>query len=292
MLTSCAGDARRLAKTAVLEGFETVIAAGGDGTVNEVLNGLGDAPQGFQRARLAVLPLGTVNVFARELSIPAKLDRSWDIIMRGKEIRIDLPRVEFCPLSPTPRLADSPAPPFTSPPSSIAAPLDHLIPSEFRHFAQLAGAGLDGRAIELVNWPLKKKIGALAYVLAGVQALAGPAARITARTEGKSVQGGLVLVGNGCLYGGPFRLFPQADLSDGLLEVCVFPRVNWLTLARCGPGLLLRRRISSSVTSVFRAERFTLESAPPAPLEVDGELIGRLPATFSVAKHGLRVIAP
>src|SRR5258707_446319 len=62
-LTTAAGDARRLAAEAVTEGFDTVVAAGGDGTVNEVLNGLGDAPNGFESARLAVLPLGTVNVF-------------------------------------------------------------------------------------------------------------------------------------------------------------------------------------------------------------------------------------
>src|SRR5712691_3191908 len=69
-LTTAAGDARRLAAEAVAEGFEIVVAAGGDGTLNEVLNGIGDAPGGFEKARLGVLPLGTVNVFARELALP------------------------------------------------------------------------------------------------------------------------------------------------------------------------------------------------------------------------------
>ena len=72
-LTRSAGDARTLAKEAVSAGFETIIAAGGDGTLNEVLNGIGDAPGGFEQVRLGVLPLGTVNVFARELRIPLKL---------------------------------------------------------------------------------------------------------------------------------------------------------------------------------------------------------------------------
>jgi hypothetical protein len=65
--TAAPGDARRLAAEAVDDGFDLIVAAGGDGTVNEVLNGIGDAPDGFARARLGVLPLGTVNVFAREL---------------------------------------------------------------------------------------------------------------------------------------------------------------------------------------------------------------------------------
>ena len=69
-LTRCAGDARALAAEAVREGFEIIVAAGGDGTLNEVLNGIGDVPNGFDQTRLAVLPLGTVNVFARELRIP------------------------------------------------------------------------------------------------------------------------------------------------------------------------------------------------------------------------------
>ena len=128
-LTTAAGDARRLAAEAVAEGFEVIVAAGGDGTLNEVLNGLGDAPDGFERARLGVLPLGTVNVFARELAIPTRLELAWQAIGQGREMRIDLPRVEY-------QVQGKP---------------------QRRYFAQLAGAGLDARAIELVQWELKKR---------------------------------------------------------------------------------------------------------------------------------------
>ena len=72
--TSAPGDARRFAATAIAEGFDLIVAAGGDGTVNEVLNGFADAPEGFARARLGGLPRGTVNVFAREFRIPARLE--------------------------------------------------------------------------------------------------------------------------------------------------------------------------------------------------------------------------
>src|SRR5206468_6950812 len=203
---------RRLAAEAVREGFEVVVAAGGDGTLNEVLNGMADAPDGFERTRLGVLPLGTVNVFARELALPAELSRAWEIIGQGKETRIDLPCVSY-----------------------------QAAGSERRHyFAQLAGAGLDARAIELVKWQVKKAVGPLAYVLAGLHAVMSAPSKITA-TAGAgrspvpvpgcthSLVGELVMIGNGRLYGGQFKLFPQADLRDGLLEVCVFPRANWLT---------------------------------------------------------------
>src|SRR5206468_9272553 len=69
----------------VNEGFETIVAGGGDGTINEVLNGIGDAPGGFDKSRLGVLPLGTVNVFAREMAIPPELEKAWPIILRSEE---------------------------------------------------------------------------------------------------------------------------------------------------------------------------------------------------------------
>ncbi|MGN6555509.1 MAG: diacylglycerol/lipid kinase family protein [Verrucomicrobiota bacterium] len=262
--TSGVGDARKLAAAAVAEGFETIVAAGGDGTLNEVLNGLGDAPDGFRRARLGVLPLGTVNVFARELQIPTKLELAWKAIGRGKETIIDLPAVEFEENGVQAR----------------------------RYFAQLAGAGLDARAIELVHWPLKKKIGPLAYVIAGLSALLQPQSRITVSDGSLSTTGELVLIGNGRLYGGQFALFPGADLRDGQLEVCVFPRVNWRTLARCGPGLLVKGILPPGITENFQTPAFTLTCPTPAALELDGELVGHLPARFSIQRSALRVIVP
>lgn len=263
-LTTAPGDARRLAAGAVHEGFDIVTAAGGDGTVHEVLNGLADAPDGLNRARLAVLPLGTVNVFARELGIPAALERAWDVVRRGHEARVDLPWADF----------------------------QHNGSPQRRCFAQLGGAGLDARAIELVDWPLKKKIGPLAYVAAGLRALAENPSCITAAGGEASATGGLVLIGNGRLYGGSFRIFPRADLRDGLLDVRVFPRVSWLTLAHCGPQLLLRGTLPASAARSFHAATLTLTSPSRAPFELDGELVGQLPATFSVQREGLRVIVP
>ena len=74
--------------------------------------------------------------------------------------------------------------------------------------------------------------------------------------------------------------------------MCVFPSANWLTLARCGPGLLLSGTVPPGVTETFQTESLTLSSPSPTPLQVDGELIGQLPATFSVEPSRLRVIVP
>ncbi|MFO1514203.1 MAG: diacylglycerol kinase family protein [Verrucomicrobiota bacterium] len=263
-LTSAPGDARRLAAAAVQEGFDTVIAAGGDGTLNEVLNGIGDVADGFTRARIGVLPLGTVNVFARELGIPTRPEAAWAVLRQGKEKVIDLPCLE-----------------------TGEAENHHRL-----YFAQLAGAGLDSRAIQLVSWSLKKKIGPLAYVMAGLRALCENHPPLTVSDGLQSHAGQLVLVGNGRLYGGNFRVFPQADLMDGLLDVCVFPRVNWLGLFRCGAKLLLTGSLPENAVVRLRARSFTLIGNSSICAEVDGELAGPLPAKFTVQPRALRVLVP
>ena len=263
-LTAAPGDARRFAALAVQDGFETVIAAGGDGTLNEVLNGIGDAPEGFSRVRLGILPLGTINVFARELKIPTKPEAAWQIVRRGKETRIDLPRIEF-----------------------NAAGKQHFV-----YFAQLAGAGLDARAIQLVSWPMKKKIGPLAYIVAGLRALNEDHAVLSVSDGVSQFSGQLVLAGNGRLYGGNFHVFPQAALTDGLIEVCVFPRVSWLVLIRCGIRLLLTGKLPESAVVRLRAKSFELTGPSSVWTEVDGELAGPLPARFAVLPAILRVLVP
>jgi len=258
------GDARRLATEAVADGFELIVAAGGDGTVNEVLNGIGDAADGFARARLGVLPLGTVNVFAREIGLPLRIERAWETLQRGRETRLDLSRVEF----------------------SVDGARQQ------QYFVQLAGAGLDARAIELLSWPLKKKFGPLAYVIAGLKALRGRLPKIILRVEGLTAAGELVLIGNGRFYGGPFEIFPGADARDGLLDVCVLPRADWLSLLRCAPGLLMRGKLPVNAVQRFRAPGFELTGDGSASFELDGEWAGNLPATFCVAREQLRVVVP
>ncbi len=262
--TVAAGDGRRLAAEAVREGFEIIVAAGGDGTVNEVLNGLGDAPDGLARARLGVLPLGTVNVFAREYGLPLGLPQAWTVIRRGNERRIDLPAAEFTTGGKTER----------------------------RYFGQMAGAGLDARAIDLVDWRLKKSIGQLAYIVAGIKAMRGPHPQIQFTGGGKSAVGQLVLVGNGRFYGGRLSVFHSAHPTDGLLDVCVFPRVHWFTVLRYGLRLLTHRAPRPSDMQYFQTRQLTLSSALPARFELEGDAVGALPVTFSLSPQALRIAVP
>jgi YegS/Rv2252/BmrU family lipid kinase len=263
--TAAPGDARRLAAEAIGDGFDTIAAAGGDGTMNEVLNGIGDA-NGFANTRLGVLPLGTMNVFARELKIPLRIKSAWEVLQRRHEIKLDLPLVEFT---------------------------QNGKPAK-QYFIQLAGAGLDARAIELVDWSQKKKNGPLAYLIAGVKALRERKPMIKAGENGspdKAFQGELVMIGNGKFYGGPFDIFPGADLNDGLLDVCIVTRADFKTVIGLVPNFLLRQRLSEKAVKRFRAASFELSGEAGAAFQLDGEGIGHLPAKFSIAPDKLRVVA-
>ena len=101
-----------------------------------------------------------------------------------------------------------------------------------------------------------------------------------------------VLIGNGRLYGGSFAVFPEAKLSDGLLDVCVFPRVTWGTVLSCGWGLVTGRLHESGGARHFQAESFSLTAPTRTALELDGELVGELPARFTVQRQLLRAIVP
>lgn len=263
-MTTHAGAARELACAAVNEGFDTIVAAGGDGTLNEVVNGMGDAPDGYARARFAVVPLGTVNVFALELGIPFKLRDAWQIILNGKERLIDLPEAEF-------HIKEKPV---------------------RRKFLQLAGAGWDARAVELVSWELKKRIGRFAYVWAGLGALKPRESKVHLQTNGSAHRGDFVLIGNGRFYAGKYPFLHRAELADGLLDVTVFPEFNWKTMPACMTNFIFGRYFRPGAQPYCQWPTLSLTSDQVTPLQLDGELVGHLPAKISLLPKTLRVIAP
>jgi diacylglycerol kinase (ATP) len=261
--TGAQGQARLLAAQAVREGFATVIAAGGDGTANEVVNGIADVPSGLASVRLGIVPLGTVNVFARELGLPRDWAGAARTLAAGREMAVDLGCAEL--------MSDG--------------------RSTCRHFLQLAGAGLDARAVQLVSWELKKKTGPLAYLAAGCKALLEDQPLIT--VEGADQKDGeLVLLGNGRYYGGSFEVFPQASLRDGLLDVCVLPKVNAWSGLRALLGMATGRVLRFLSSRHFRSSAMTLRSSSRVGLQLDGEYAGELPVKFSVLPRALRVIVP
>jgi len=273
--TERTGDAQRLAAWAVSEGHEMIVAAGGDGTINEVVNGIGTSG-----VPLAILPGGTVNVLALELGIPFRLDAAWKIIEQGSWRAIDLGRVEANGTS--------------------------------RYFAQLAGVGLDAVSVRNTNWKMKKRFGPLSYVWAGLKTIGSHDAvvEVESRTgipacaagekpnelasNGRttSTRGGLVLIGNGRFYGGRFAVFPDARMDDGLLDVCIFHKGGYLNVLRYLQGVWRGVHTGFDDVTYFQTNGFVCRSPVPVPFEVEGEVAGDVPATFSVLPRALRVIAP
>lgn len=262
--TTGPGAARLLARTAVAEGFETIVAAGGDGTVNEVINGLADAPEGLQRTRLGILPLGTINVFAREAGIPLNLVQSWALTESGREREIDLPCAEF-------RREGA---------------------LECRYFLQLAGAGFDARVIERTSWPLKKRIGGAAYVAAAAQVMSERKPQITLSDGVIQCTGEAVIVGNGRNYGGDFPLLYRAEYADGWLDARVWEQINWTNLPVHLWNWLTGRLYRPGPVAYLRGPELLLTSEGRAPFQVDGELAGELPARIYVRPKALRVLLP
>ena len=253
--TSQAGEAERLARNAVAEGYQRIVAAGGDGTINEIVNGIAG-----HNVSLGLLPLGTMNVFAAELGLPVgDLADCWKIIERNKTHRVDLPRANR------------------------------------KHFVQLAGVGLDAQAVKETSRAFKRSFGPLSYLISAVQIASRtpPVLRIESE-DAATGEGSFVLVGNGRLYGGRFPFFKQAVMDDGLLDVIVFKRLGYVDIIRYLQDVVFTPQISSPEVDYFQTKhlRVTSEESVPVPVEIDGELVGNCPVEFKIRAGGLRVLTP
>ncbi|CAN5237212.1 diacylglycerol kinase family lipid kinase [soil metagenome] len=251
--TTRCGDAESLARTAAQQGFDCVVAAGGDGTVNEVVNGLAGTS-----AALGLLPLGTMNVFATELGLPAgNLGECWRIIQEGHTRAVDLPSANG------------------------------------KHFVQLAGVGLDAQVVKETSRAFKKTLGPLSYLVSAAQITTRqpPCLQIES-PDAVTEEGSFVLVGNGRFYGGPFPFFKQAVIDDGRLDVLVFKGLSYLQMMRYLQDVLFNSHITSPDVEYFQTTSLRVVSEGAVPVEVDGELIGNCPVEFAIRKHGLRVVVP
>lgn len=263
-LTKGPGDATAIAEDLASAGHELVVSAGGDGTMNEVLQGLCRANSrlqpGQRHTALGVLPLGTMNVFSVELKLPGKdLVECWRRITNGKRSEVDLWMAN-----------------------------EH-------YFVQLGGVGLDAQIVQETSWEAKKKFGPLSYVMSAVNVLLRPPPTLSVQIEGRSpLLGTVVLIGNGKHYGGPFPLFRDASNTDGKLDLIIFRGLGGMEFLQLLRGMMLDGYQACEYLDYVQAEQFTVASdASDAPVELDGELASNLsgPVTFRRAPFQLGVVA-
>jgi diacylglycerol kinase (ATP) len=253
LTTTGAGQTAELAGRLAQEGYSTIVAAGGDGTINEVVNGIAG-----RDVTLGILPIGTMNVLAWELGLPiSQLEQCWEIIQQGAIRSIDL------------AMAND------------------------QYFVQLAGIGLDALAVRGTDLNFRKTIGPISYLFAAAQIIGRTAPRLEICFDERETMGGcFVLVGNGRFYGGPFSFFPNAKNDDGLLDVLVFKHQGYLDIIRYLQGILVGSHADFADIEYRQIRSLRVISDRRIPVEIDGEVTFHTPVRFCIGPHRLRVLVP
>ncbi len=265
-LTTYPREAEELAREAVAQGYQKIVAAGGDGLINEVMNGLiSSSVSGTPLPSLGILPLGTMNVFATELKLPLdSLEGAWEVILENRFRHVDL------------------------------ACVTHLKTQQQRFFVQLAGIGLDAEVLEETSNESKMAFGPVSYFFSFLKLLFKKQPMFLLHCEEAIEQkGSSLLLGNGKFYGGAFPFFPEAALDDGYLHALLFKYHHFWELLWNLPALLIGRSKSLRTVQYFKAKEFTItpqDSRFKIPFELDGEMIAHIPIKITIEKKRLAVL--
>src|SRR5215208_4138485 len=239
---------------AALAGDRMVVVAGGDGTINEVINGLGEG------ATLGILPLGTANVLARELGLPLDVERACEHILRGKRKRIDL---------------------------GVATDREGVE----REFACMAGIGFDAKVVRAVTPRMKRYLRGLAFPLAAFKVLFTQELSPVEVISGDEAHvARFVIVANAHHYGGDYRVSGPDLLTSGELEAVLVGRASLLLRPDIFGRIMARRPLNLSMESFRAGELRARAPGAEVPVQLDGEVWGSLPMSFRVEPRALEVI--
>lgn len=252
-------DATVEAARAVARGFDLIIAAGGDGTIYEVVNGMAE-----QKARptLGIIPCGTSNDLARAVGIPKSISRACEIITKGKKKKIDLGRINN------------------------------------RYFINIAGGGSLTNLTYEVPSKLKTMIGQLAYYVKGLEKLPSLhpiRVRLETRKEVLLDEEIMIfLIANSHSVGGFDKLAPDADLSDGKLDVIVVKKTNIAEFIRLATQAVRGEHLKDPNILYFQADyiKATSPSGEIVQLNLDGELGGQLPCVVEALQGHIELFVP
>jgi len=265
--TTGPGTATKIARQAVEQQRGMVIACGGDGTINEIVNGLAKS-----NVPMALLPAGTANILAKELGIPWDIPHASRLISSGTLRRIAL---------------------------GIAVPTDgnasDAMPRDGRYFLSVAGAGPDGAVVNGVHADLKKSTGVFAYWVEGMrQLLTYNFSEIRVRSCGRERTATIIVVGRTVNYGGPFKITTNANLFEDSFEFVTNSRRSRFAYAVCLPALWLGKLRKMKGIEAWKSAEAICEPANHEPIfaQVDGEPVGRLPLAFRIVPDALSIVTP
>ena len=247
-----------VAQNAISQGCDMILAAGGDGTINETVNGMVGSPVAF-----GILPGGTANVLANEIGLSIRLETAAAQLLKATPTPISLGAVE---LPGRPR----------------------------RHFVLMAGVGLDARIVYNLNLELKRKVGKLAYWQAGFGQLLKPVDQFSVAVDAHRYECSFLLATRVRNYGGDFEIARRVRLTDHDFEIVIFSGKHWSHHVRFLAGVMLNRLEKSPDVTILRATELTLEErgAKPVHLQTDGEILGPLPARVSIVPSCLNFLLP
>jgi YegS/Rv2252/BmrU family lipid kinase len=252
--TQYAGHATYLARDAAAQGYDIVAAAGGDGTVNEVVNGLVNT-----QTALAVLPIGTVNIWARELGLSMDIQQAADAFLQARLEQIDVGRAGD------------------------------------RYFLLMAGIGFDAAVTAEIRSDEKKRFGAIAYLKQAVQlAWQFRGSRAKIYLDGRRIRGCvlMVVIGNSQLYGGVVKFTSHAVVDDGVLDVCVIKGQNMLVAPLRLFSVFAKQFNRGQAVEYYQAQQIQIRGKQHLPVQVDGDYLGSTPLTVSVVPAGLWALVP
>ncbi|MBM7572809.1 diacylglycerol kinase [Aquibacillus albus] len=242
--TTGVGNAIEAAKQAVSREFDIVIAAGGDGTINEVLNGIAEKDK---RPKLGIIPVGTTNDFARALYIPRSIHKAVDVIIHGNVKALDVGKVNN------------------------------------QYFMNIAGGGKLTELSYEVPSKLKTVLGQLAYYLKGVEMLPSlRPIKVQIEYDGKWFEDEIMLflVSNTNSVGGFEKLAPNAAMDDGLFDLLILRKTNLAEFVRLASLALRGAHLDDGHIFYTRANRIKVYAEEKMQLNVDGEYGGLLPGEF------------
>lgn len=255
-ITRGKGDAEYIARKASEAGESLIIAAGGDGTFNEVINGIA-----LSQSNMAILPMGTTNVLAKELGIPEDIEGAVRRILNGNTHNVSL--------------------------GSIT--LTHHSPLVTRYFCLMAGIGFDGEAVYNINESLKRYSGKGSYILSGLKILSRYFPEpLTLIINGDTCTGYSAIIGNASKYGGNFRVTPDATLLKPELYVFVMHGKKRSDIIRYLWGIFRGTHIRFKDITYLKA--LSIEIKGDARIQIDGDYFGSTPAAVTVVPNALRLI--
>jgi diacylglycerol kinase (ATP) len=258
-VTQAPGDAERFAAEALAH-CQYIVAAGGDGTLNEVINGI--ARRGNEIC-LGLVPLGTGNDFARTIGLPAAVRANLDILASQQTKSVDFVRVEN---------------------------------DRTRFFINASSGGFSGLVDEKLNSEMKHNWGALAYIRSAGAALPKLQAYQTEvvfdNRESLSLDLYNVVIGNGRFVASGLPIAPDAELDDGLLDVILIPKRSIPEMALLAAEIILGKHLTNDAIIFRRAKTVAVHSTPELSFNIDGELLGNESARFQIVPQALNFVVP